>query len=323
MTAQLDRHDRAAGQKRSVDRMSASPVAGGAWTAAVSVRALSKSYTLHGKPLPVLDNLSFDVRPGEFVAFVGPSGSGKSTLLNIIAGLEEPDRGAVTVAGSTQRLGNVAYMPQTHSLLPWRSALENAILGLEVKGAPRDEARRRARELFAIAGLEGFERSRPAELSGGMRQRVAFLRTILQPAHVMLLDEPFGALDTLTRSELHEWLLGMWERLRLAGDSAVGRTFLPAHDERDSSGTDKNPSPAPVSPTSAPPDMATQVILVTHDVEEALLLSDRVYVLSRRPGRIRLVHDVEFPRPRFIGLTATEEFTHARARLLQAIREER
>lgn len=248
---------------------------------AVSVRAVGKGYTLDRATLPVLEDISFDVRPGEFVSFVGPSGSGKSTLLNIIAGLEEPDSGAVSVSGSTRRLGNVAYMPQKDVLLPWRSALDNAILGLEVQGTPREEARRRASELFAVAGLQGFEQSRPAVLSGGMRQRVAFLRTMLTVGSVMLLDEPFGALDALTRSEMQEWLLEMLERLR------------------------------------------SSVVLVTHDVEEALLLSDRVYVLSRRPGRIKLVYKAAFPRPRTLRLTDTDEFMHARARLLEAVREGR
>jgi ABC-type nitrate/sulfonate/bicarbonate transport system ATPase subunit len=253
---------------------------------AISVRGLSKAYALDRRSLPVLEDVSFDVAPGELVSFVGPSGSGKSTLLNIVTGLEEPDRGTVTVGGSPRRLGNVAYMPQKDVLLPWRSALDNAILGLEVKGTPREEARRRARELFGLAGLAGFERSLPAVLSGGMRQRVAFLRTVLTPSSAMLLDEPFGALDALTRSAMQEWLLGLWERGDVMSNlSATG-------------------------------------VLVTHDVEEALLLSDRVYVLSPRPGRITLVHDVGLPRPRTTTLTTTEGFVRSRAMLLRAVRGE-
>lgn len=247
---------------------------------AVAVRSVYKQYTLNGRPLPVLEDVSFEVRPGEFVSFVGPSGSGKSTLLNLIAGLEEPDSGQVLVAGSAERLGRVAYMPQKDLLLPWRSALDNAILALEVRGVQKREARDRARELFAAAGLSGFEHSYPAVLSGGMRQRVAFLRTMLAGSPLMLLDEPFGALDSLTRSEMQEWLLRMWE-----GSS-------------------------------------TAVVLVTHDVEEALLLSDRVYVLSRRPGRVKLVRDGVLPRPRQLSQTADERFVRARVSLLDAVRKE-
>lgn len=245
----------------------------------VRAQGLGKSYSYPGGLLSVLQDVSFNVEPGQFVAFVGPSGSGKSTLLNILAGLEEPDTGAVTISGSARRLGNTAYMPQRDVLLPWRSALDNAILGLEVHGVKRSEARRRARELFAVSGLGGFEHSYPATLSGGMRQRVAFLRTVLTPGAVLLLDEPFGALDALTRAEMQEWLLGLWERLR------------------------------------------STVLLVTHDVEEALLLSDRVYVLSHRPGRIRHVQQASFPRPRSVSLTTSAEFVSAKARLLAVVRE--
>ena len=255
------------------------PRPGNVASGSVSVRSVSKAYTLEGKVLPVLRDVSFDVRPGEFVALVGPSVCGKSTLLSILAGLEEPDSGEVRVGGVARRLGNTAYMPQKDSLLPWRSALDNAILGLEVQGTPREEARLRARDLFVVAGLAGFEASRPAELSGGMRQRVAFLRTFLTAGAVMLLDEPFGALDALTRSELHEWLLGM-----------------------------------PAEPRST--------VLVTHDVEEALLLSDRVYVLSRRPGTIKLVQDVDFGRPRSMEIAGGAAFRRARTRLLGAVRGE-
>lgn len=269
-------------------------------TPVVEVHGLNKAYSLGKPPLPVIENVSFTVAQGEFVSVVGPSGCGKSTLLNIIAGLEAPDSGTVTVAGSPQRLGNAAYMPQGDALLPWRTALDNAILGLEVQGAQRDVARSRARELFAIAGLTGFERSLPAALSGGMRQRVAFLRTVLTRGAVMLLDEPFGALDTLTRSEMQTWLLDMWDRLR----------------GPDLTRSDK--TPLRYRPTEV--RLSSAAILVTHDVEEALLLSDRVLVLSRRPGRLELIHDVGFPRPRTVELTATEEFVNARARLLRALR---
>ncbi|MDQ3328311.1 MAG: ABC transporter ATP-binding protein [Chloroflexota bacterium] len=246
-------------------------------SAAVEVLGLCKAYALHGTLLPVLQDISFQASPGAFVSVVGPSGSGKSTLLGIIAGLEEPDEGTVTVGGGVRRLGTVAYMPQADTLLPWRSALDNAILGLEVRGTPRHEARTRARELFAVAGLSGFEGAYPSTLSGGMRQRVAFLRTVLTGGSVMLLDEPFGALDALTRSAMHEWLLGLWERL------------------------------------------SATVVLVTHDIEEALLLSDQVLVLSPRPGRVVLSHEVPLPRPRHRAMTVSEAFVGDKALLLEAI----
>ena len=176
-------------------------------------------------------------RPGEIVAVVGPSGCGKSTLLELVCGLIEPDAGRV-------RAGAAALMPQRDALLPWLSALDNAGLALRVAGASRAAARAAAHEHFAAFGLEGFERARPAALSGGMRQRVAFLRTLLAGRPVLCLDEPFGALDALTRLQMQRWLADALAR--------EPRT----------------------------------VLLVTHDVEEAVLLADRVALLSPRPGRI-------------------------------------
>ena len=152
----------------------------------------------------VLDRVSFDVAPGEFVSLIGPSGAGKSTLFNIIAGLDTPDSGEVRFDGTT------AYMPQKDLLFPWRTIEANAALGLEVQGVPKKEARARAREWFPQFGLEGFEKALPFQLSGGMRQRAALLRTVVQEKSTLLLDEPFGALDSLTRSELQTWLQGMW-----------------------------------------------------------------------------------------------------------------
>ena len=219
-----------------------------------------------------LDALDLAVREGEVVAVVGPSGCGKSTLLELIAGLQEPDAGTVSVAGSA------AYMPQRDLLLPWRDALGNAALALEATGVPRSEARRRAAPLFERLGLARFERARPHELSGGMRQRVAFLRTLLPGRPVLLLDEPFGALDAITRAAMQEWLAGAL--------AAEPRT----------------------------------VVLVTHDVIEALLLADRVLVLSPRPGRVVAELRVDLPRPRvrreLVGDTA---FAELERRALEAL----
>jgi ABC-type nitrate/sulfonate/bicarbonate transport system ATPase subunit len=206
-----------------------------------------------------LDGLSLRVREGEVVAIVGPSGCGKSTLLELVAGLQEPDEGIVSADGASDargRLGACAFMPQQDLLLPWRDALGNAALALECAGRRRREARRRAAPLFKRFGLAEFERSYPAELSGGMRQRVAFLRTLLAGRPVLLLDEPFAALDSITRGSMQEWLAGALE--------AEPRT----------------------------------VVLVTHDVEEALFLADRVAVMSPRPGRILAQLEVPFKRPR-------------------------
>jgi NitT/TauT family transport system ATP-binding protein len=174
---------------------------------AVRLSGASRRYG-RGGPL-ALDRLDLELRPGEVVAVVGPSGCGKSTLLELVAGLAEPSAGTVTVGGAASpaaRLERCAYMPQRDLLLPWRTALDNAAIALECRGLRRRAARRRAQPLFARFGLDGYARARPHELSGGMRQRVAFLRTLLAERPVLLLDEPFGALDALTRASMQEWL---------------------------------------------------------------------------------------------------------------------
>ena len=196
-----------------------------------------------------LDGVSLRAAPREVVAVVGPSGCGKSTLLELVCGLTAPDAGAVESAPA-------ALMPQRDGLLPWLSALDNAALSLRVAGMAKAAARAAAHEHFAAFGLEGFERSRPRELSGGMRQRVAFLRTLLAGRPVLCLDEPFGALDALTRGQMQHWLAGALAR--------EPRT----------------------------------VLLVTHDVEEAVLLADRIVLLSPRPGRVVATLEVALPRPR-------------------------
>ena len=195
----------------------------------------------------VLGGVSLDVPSGGTVGLVGRSGCGKSTLLRLIAGLEAPDRGRIAVAGAEDeagRLASCALMPQADLLMPWRDALGNASVPLENAGVGRREARARAAELFAELGLAGFEEARSWELSGGMRQRVAFARTLLAEKPVLLLDEPFGALDAITRIEMQEWLAGAL--------AALPRT----------------------------------AVLVTHDIDEALRLCDRVVVLTARPGRV-------------------------------------
>jgi ABC-type nitrate/sulfonate/bicarbonate transport system ATPase subunit len=245
----------------------------------VSITGLEHSYG----ELRTLQRLNLEVPAHGVLGLVGPSGCGKSTLLELICGLREPDAGTVAVAGGAsarERLERCAYMPQRDLLLPWYSAIDNAALALRNQGVAKAEARRRADELFERFGLAGFERSRPAELSGGMRQRVAFLRTLIAGKPVLALDEPFAALDAITRNEMQQWLAGA---LR---------------------------------------DEPRTAVLVTHDVEEALYLCDRVIVLSARPGRV--VAELRAPSPRGADRDAAvtaADFVAARERALRALRE--
>ncbi len=244
----------------------------------LAVEGVSATFVEQHRRLQVLNDVSLALERNEFVAIVGPSGSGKTTLLDIISGLIEPHTGAVLLDGdrttAAQRLGQSAYMHQRDLLLPWRSALDNAALGLEVQGTSKSVARSAARERFPAFGLAGFEGHYPAQLSGGMRQRVAFLRTMLTGQSLLLLDEPFGALDALTRAISQAWLQSL-----LA----------------------ENPR---------------SVLLVTHDVEEAIFLSDRILVLSERPGRVRYIETIDVPRPRPRDFLTAPAFGKMRARLL-------
>ena len=233
--------------------------------------------------LRVLNGLDLTVAAGEVVGVVGPSGCGKSTLLELICGLLEPTAGRLSVAGGTEaeeRLASCAYMPQRDLLLPWLPAIDNAALAPRNRGASRQAARDEARPLFARFGLTEFAAARPTELSGGMRQRVAFLRTLLAGKPVLLLDEPFASLDAITRGEMQEWLAGA---LRTEARTCV---------------------------------------LVTHDVEEALYLCDRVVVLSARPARAVAELTADDPRAanRTAAVTAAG-FTARRERALEALRE--
>lgn len=223
---------------------------------ALEVTGLRKRFPHDGERLEVLAGVSLAVAPREFVSLLGPSGCGKSTVCNIVAGLVAADAGAVTIDGRPPARGLVAYMQQKDLLLPWRTVLDNAILGLEIQGTPRDAARDEARAMLARFGLAGFERAYPATLSGGMRQRVALVRTLLCRRDLLVLDEPLGALDAMTRTAMQGYLLRLREEF--------GRT----------------------------------VLFITHDVEEAVVLSDRIYVMSARPGRILAEFRLDLPRPR-------------------------
>ncbi len=247
---------------------------------AVSVANASKSFVNPDSPrVDAVTNVSIDADLGEFVVIVGPSGCGKSTLLNIIAGLIEPDTGSVSLSGdmNAQRIGRVAYMHQLDLLLPWRDVLSNAILGLEIAGVSRQEAESKASELAIRFGIADFLNAYPATLSGGMRQRVALLRAVLPERNVLLLDEPFKALDAITRAELQRWLSDVLDRRNRA------------------------------------------TIMVTHDVEEALMLGDRVLVMSPRPGRIVFELDVDLPRPRPEDVVREPRFVDLKWQLLSEL----
>jgi len=232
----------------------------------LAVDSLSKTFgsgTRRGtrSQVEAVVDLTFKVEGGECLTIIGPSGCGKSTLLRLLAGLVQPDSGQIKLQGqplpnASDRQGRFGYMPQRDTLLPWRTVLDNVILGVELAGGGRGAAREEARQLLPLFGLDGFENNWPSTLSGGMRQRAALLRTFLAGYDILLLDEPFGALDALTRRMLQQWLLG------------VRRRF------------------------------SKTILFITHDIDEALLLGDRLLVFSPRPGRITADLKIDLPHPR-------------------------
>jgi len=235
----------------------------------IAVRHLSKTFRDGGREVVAVRDVSFEIVDQEFVAVVGPSGCGKSTILNMIGGLATPSSGVVEVDGRAVAgvPPGVGYVFQKDTVFPWRTVARNIALGLEYRGVRGEAQRRRVQEAIRLAGLDGFEDAFPATLSGGMRQRVALMRTLVVEPEILLMDEPFGALDTHTKLNLHAELLALWE--------ARHQT----------------------------------VVFVTHDLSEAITLADRIVVMSRRPGRIKLVYDVQLPRPRdVIALRETAEY---------------
>lgn len=248
----------------------------------LEISGVSKSFRKSGTDLPVLRDVSLSVEEGEFACIIGPSGCGKSTLFNIIAGLMPPTRGAVRSDGRdiVLRPGYVGYMLQKDMLLPWRTILDNIILGMEIRGVRRKEAVERAMPLLERYGLKGFENHYPYELSGGMRQRAAFLRTLLYDRDILLLDEPFGALDAQTRLEMQNWLLNIWK------------------------------------------DFRKTILFVTHDIDEAIYLSDDIYVFSRRPGTIKAKIRVDIERPRKTSDITTPAFMGLKQNLLRLLFED-
>jgi len=251
----------------------------------IRLKNISKHFGAAPRRIAALQGVDLTVQSGEFVTVVGPSGCGKSTLFNIVVGLTPPDEGAeLYIDGERQAidhlLGRVAFMPQRDMLMPWRTVLDNAILAAEIDGVPRTQARRRASAVLGRFGLKGFEHHYPQELSGGMRQRVALMRTFLFERDIMLLDEPFGALDALTRAMMQRWLLEVWSEFK---------------------------------PT---------VLFITHDIDEAIYLGDRVVVMSARPGRNKMEVDVSIARPRAPSILTAPEFVELKRRLLAAVEDE-
>ncbi|SDB98220.1 ABC-type nitrate/sulfonate/bicarbonate transport system, ATPase component [Terribacillus halophilus] len=242
----------------------------------------SKIFRRDGQEVVALQETTMQIPAGRFVSIIGPSGCGKSTLFNMIAGLIKPTTGKILLDGQNivGKSGYVGYMLQKDLLLPWRTILDNVILGLEIKGISKREARKRAQPLLERYGLQGFENNYPPELSGGMRQRAALLRTLLYDQDVILLDEPFGALDAQTRLQMQEWLLRIWE------------------------------------------DFQKTILFITHDIDEAIFLSDDIYVLSQRPGKLKAKIHVELERPRTEETLLSDEFRSLKQTLLDLLREE-
>jgi NitT/TauT family transport system ATP-binding protein len=248
----------------------------------IAIEGVSKEFVKGERRVLALEDISLGVAEREFVAILGPSGCGKSTLLNMVAGFDRPTRGVVRVAGAevADPSPSRAVVFQEPALFPWLSVLENVVFGPKAQGQPAVGYRDRAAQIIEQVGLRGFEASYPAELSGGMRQRVGIARVLIMQPPVLLMDEPFGSLDAQTRMLMQELLLQVWER----------------HQQT--------------------------VLFITHDIEEALLLADRVCVMTARPGRIKKSIDVGIARPRAIEVTTSPEFNALRREVLALIREE-
>jgi ABC-type nitrate/sulfonate/bicarbonate transport system ATPase subunit len=245
----------------------------------VQLDRVGKEFATRGGVFRAVAPLELSIETGRFISLVGPSGCGKSTLFNIIAGLLPPTEGRIIIDGddATGTIGRVGYMLQKDLLLPWRTVLDNVILGMEIQGKPLSEARERALPLLKKYGLGGFESFYPNSLSGGMRQRAALLRTLLFDTDVILLDEPFGALDAQTKLQMQEWLMQLWS------------------------------------------DFRKTVVFVTHDVDEAIYLSDEIHVMGTRPGRILESIPIGLPRPRMRTASLTPDFIAIKERCLNLL----
>jgi NitT/TauT family transport system ATP-binding protein len=251
----------------------------------IEIDRLRKNFIADGREVVAVDDASFRINDGEFVALLGPSGCGKSTILNMVATLIQPSGGAIRVDGAPVAFGrpvrHVGYVFQKDTLFPWRTVEDNVGYALEIAGVPAAERRQRVAEAIRQAGLDGFARFYPASLSGGMRQRVSLMRTLISRPEILLMDEPFGALDTHTKLDMHSVLLGLWERQRQT------------------------------------------VLFVTHDLGEALTLADRIILLSARPGRVKQDFRVDFPRPRdAVALRETRQYAELFSRVWHSLGEE-
>ena len=248
----------------------------------LAIDHVSVIYPKRGGAVTALEDVSIEVNDGQFVSIVGASGCGKSTLLNVVGGLVAPTSGQVLVDGEPIRGPGAdrGMVFQSYTLYPWLTVRKNVEFGLSLRHVPRAERRRVANELLAVVRLQGFEDAYPKALSGGMKQRVAIARVLANEPSVLLMDEPFGALDAQTRTVMQELLLDLWERLR------------------------------------------TTVLFVTHDIDEAVFLSEVVYVLSNRPGRVRRRLEIDLPRPRTFETMGTSEFTAYKREILSLIHEE-
>ncbi|MFH1935904.1 MAG: ABC transporter ATP-binding protein [Pseudomonadota bacterium] len=225
-------------------------------------------FSKDGKKVKVLQDVNFHIKKGEFVAIVGPSGCGKTTLLKLLTGLIRPDSGKILVNDKSIKTSNgrVGYMSQADSLLPWRTVSRNVELGLEIQGVPAGQRKKKAQELINRMGLKGFERSYPFELSGGMKQRVAIMRTLSYDPAIIYMDEPFGALDVQTRDMLEDDILRIWGETKKT------------------------------------------IVFVTHDLSEAIILADRVFLMTSRPATIKGEYVIDLPRPRTTNIRLTPEF---------------
>jgi ABC-type nitrate/sulfonate/bicarbonate transport system ATPase subunit len=239
----------------------------------LDIRKVNKSFSKN----EVLSDVSFSVKKGEFVSLLGPSGSGKSTLFRLIGGIERPSSGEILLDGENinGKRGSISYTPQSPSLMPWRTILNNVLLGQEIAG---QKNKVKALQMIERAGLKGFEHAYPHELSGGMKQRASFIRSILSPQSLILLDEPFSALDEFTRLDMQKWLLSIWEEHKRS------------------------------------------ILFVTHNIDEAIFLSDRIITLSARPATVLKEYEIPFERPRREDLMLTEEFLYWKKMIYQEMR---
>ncbi|NBI05849.1 ABC transporter ATP-binding protein [Senegalia massiliensis] len=241
----------------------------------IELKHISKSF----EDLLIVDDITINLKEQEFVTILGPSGSGKSTVFNMISGLIKPDEGNIYIEGEdyTSKTGRVSYMYQKDLLMPWKKIIDNVSLPLVLKGIGKRQAREIVKEYFNIFGLEGFEYKYPHQLSGGMRQRASLLRTYMFSEDIILLDEPFGGLDAITKSKMQIWLLDVLKELKAS------------------------------------------IFFITHDVEEAIFLSDRIYILSERPAKVKEEIVIDLPRPRSRDIVTTNKFNDIKKHILDIL----